>query len=54
MAEGVDADGGDALYFGAAGVVLDFHPGFFGVDVFVGGVRQFHDVADGAVVFALS
>ena len=53
LAEGVDADGGDALYGGAAGVVLDFYPGFFGVDVFVGSVCQFHDVADGAAVFAL-
>ena len=53
MAEGVDADGGDALYVGARRLVFDFHPGFFGVDVFVGSVCQFHDVADGAAVFAL-
>ena len=53
LAEGVDADGGDALHFGAAGVVLDFHPRLFRVYVFVGGIGQFHDVADGAAVFAL-
>ena len=51
-AEQVDAHGADRLQIGVAAFLLRHHPRRLFVNVAVGHIRQRHNFADGAAIFA--